>query len=75
MLTHSGQSMLWLATSELPSAEVTMTFMPPAAEQISCVAFGLTMGEAIATPKDSTKLNNTQRTSAVARRRFGSKVC
>ncbi len=72
MLTHSGQSMLWLATSALPSAVVTISFMPPEAEQISCVACGLTMGDAMATPKDSTKPSNTQRANAVARRRVWS---
>lgn len=69
MLTHSGQSMFWLATSVLPSAVVTISFIPPEAEQISCVACGFTMGDAIATPKDSTKPSNTQRARAVARRR------
>ena len=69
MLTHRGQSMLWLAASVLPSAEVTMTFMPPEAEQINCVDCGLTMGEAIATPKDSIKPSITQRASQLARRR------
>jgi hypothetical protein len=73
MLTHSGQSMLWLATSVLPSAKVTITFITPEPEQISCVACGLTMGEAMATPNDSTKPNNTHRASAVARRRVWSK--
>ncbi len=70
MLTHSGQSMLWLVTSVLPSAEMTMTFITPEPEQISCVACGLTIGEAMATPNDSTKPSNTQRANEVARRRF-----
>lgn len=73
MLTHRGQSMLWLATSALPSAVVTMIFMPPEAEQISCVACGFTMGDAMAAPKDSTKPSNTQRANAVAWRRVWSR--
>ena len=74
MLTHSGQSMLWLATSVLPSAEVTITFITPEAAQINCVACGFTMGDAMATPNDSTKPSNTQRANAVARRRVWSKL-
>ena len=73
MLMHSGQSMLLLATSVLPSAVVVMIFMPPEAEQISCVACGLTMGDAMATPKDNTKPSNTQRASTVVRRKVWSR--
>jgi ribosome biogenesis SPOUT family RNA methylase Rps3 len=65
--------MLWLVTSVLPSAVVTISFMPPEAEQISCVACGLTMGDAIATPNDNTKPSNTQRAKEVARRKVWSR--
>ena len=58
---HSGQSM-WLAPSSCaPSSVCTTILTAPALEQTSSIACGCTIGEATATPSDSTNHSSTRR--------------
>jgi len=70
MGAHSGQSMLLLVTSEaLPSAALTSTFIAPEPVHTSKISFGLTMGDATATPSDNTNHASTRRLMNVKWRR------
>ena len=70
MGAHSGQSMALLANSlVLPSSDCTSTFITPEPLHTSKMSCGLTMGEATATPSDSTNHASTKRLRVVKWRR------
>lgn len=67
---HSGQSSAWPLNAPLPPSSVfTSNFIAPEAEQINSMACGLTMGDAIATPMDSTNHTSTKQAKVWGRRR------
>ena len=61
LVAHSGQSSVTLTDFWVPSSVLTSTFMTPEPEQISSIAWGLTRGEAIATPIDKANHTSTKR--------------
>lgn len=64
MGTHRGQSIVLPETSEvLPSGALTSTFIAPEPVQTSNMSCGLTIGEATATPSETTTHANTRRAS------------
>ena len=74
MLMHRGQSIVLLKTLDASSlaslvslelAFFTTTFIAPEAEQTSKISCGLTIGDAIATPIDSTNHASTKRVRVV----------
>jgi MarC family membrane protein len=70
MGAHSGQSMVLAVTSvALPSSDCTSIFMAPDPVQTSKISCGLTMGDAIATPRDNTNQASTRRLRNVKWRR------
>ena len=78
MVMHKGQSIALLKTLEASSLAVsfaslglaffTTTFIEPEAVQTNKISCGLTMGDAIATPIDSTNHTSTKRVRAVKQR-------
>ena len=60
---------MWLLAGVFPSALVVTTFMAPLPEQMSCIDWGLTSGDAIATPMDNVNQTSMKRAIRLALRR------
>ncbi len=60
---------MWLLAGVVPSALLVTTFMAPLPEQMSCIDWGLTSGDAIATPMDNANQTSTKRAISWALRK------
>jgi hypothetical protein len=58
---HKGQSSVWLEAAVLSSSPCTTSFMLPVLVHTKSMAWGLTMGDAMATPTDNANHTSTRR--------------
>ena len=61
MPVHSGQSKVCPFAAPVESPPVDTTVITPEAEQTNCVGLWLTMGEAMAAPKNNANHTSTRR--------------